>query len=128
MEQGNTTTFLIVWVKLPPRQRLLPVVPCEEGDNAFTASSHGTVTVCLTGLTSLLSKNLFSLVRGVESLCLKLRESIVIFKLDFEGRYKLPPGVWTLEPKSAEAGVLCATGVAPIELFCNKCLIVTELA
>ena len=31
---------LILWAQLPPRQRLLPVVPCEDGDDAFFHSLH----------------------------------------------------------------------------------------
>ena len=86
MEQEHATTFLIVWAQLPPRQHLLPVVPCEDGDDAFFRSLHETVTVCLTGLTSLLSKNSLSLVRGVESSRLVLRESGVTSKLGSEGK------------------------------------------
>ena len=125
MEQEDTTTSLIVSVQLPPRQRSLPVVSCEDGDDASFHSLHPMeqLHICLTGLTSLLLKNSFSLVRGVESSRLVLLESGVTSTLDSEGRYKLPPGVWTLEPKYTEAGVLCATGIAPIELSCNKCMI-----
>ena len=81
MEQEHATTFLIVWAQLPPRQHLLPVVPCEDGDDEFFRSFHETVTVCLTGLTSLLSKNSFSLVWGIESSPHVLRESGVTSKL-----------------------------------------------
>ena len=34
MEQEHATTFLIVWAQLSQRQHLLPVVPCEDGDDS----------------------------------------------------------------------------------------------
>ena len=88
MEQANATTFLIDWVLLHLRQHSLPVLLFEDGHDAFFRSIHSTVniTVCLTGMTSLLSKNSFSLVSGEESSRLLLRESVVASILESEGK------------------------------------------